>query len=694
MKFESLRFKINIAILTTCAVIAVSFAGFFLPFHKRQRENRLEEIRVLLNTVFRQKREMLANEIFAGQKAALKQTIKEIKKVKGITAITVFNLDGLPFVSTDAGEKEVLSLMERSDLIESPIFSISREKNIPMAVYTSVIQIIGERVGYLKIYYNLAEMEKQSRLSIVFFITLFVVTIVIMGVVLNIMLYNSVIKPVSVLSETIRKVQGGNLGEKVLLDSNDEIGELGAAFNDMSVRLNQQHCDLVQTVRTRNLYSVKLEETNKALEELNTRLENAVEERTRELINSNIMLKQEINERMRADHEKKLLEERLARSQKMEALGLLAGGVAHDLNNVLSGIVSYPDLILMDLSEGDKMYRPIQIIQSSGRKAAAIVQDLLTLARRGVMNMKVININTDIIQDYLASPELAKLRSYYPDVIIETNLENKLLNIDGSAVHLKKTLMNLISNAAEAQPDGGKIIISTQNRYVDKTIQGYEEIVEGDYVVLKVEDYGSGIAPEDLDRIFEPFYTKKVMGRSGTGLGMAVVWGTVQDHNGLINVKSETGVGTVFELFFPVTRHSVQEKEKTITLSDFMGDGESVLVVDDIKEQREIATTLLRKLNYRVDSVASGEEALQYLKNASVDIIVLDMIMDPGMDGLDTYREIIKIHPCQKAIIASGFAESERVKETRKLGAGAYIRKPYTFERIGLALKNELNKSD
>jgi signal transduction histidine kinase len=389
------------------------------------------------------------------------------------------------------------------------------------------------------------------------------------------------------------------------------------------------------------------------------------------------------------DNDKVRLEFQLQQSKKMEAIGLLAGGVAHDLNNVLSGIVSYPDLLLMDLEEDSPLRKPILTIQSSGQKAAEIVQDLLTLARRGVENKIVLNLN-DIILDYLKSPEYEKLTTYHSKVSFITNLDKDILNIEGSSTQLIKTVMNLVSNAAEAQPSGGKITISTCNQYVDTPIKGNEEIKEGDFVVLKVKDIGLGIAAEDLTRIFEPFYTKKAMGRSGTGLGMAVVWGTIHDHNGYIDVKSTEGVGTTFSLYFPVTREKTVIKKGFTPVEEYMGKKETVLVIDDVKEQRDIAANILGKLNYTVTTVSSGEDAIEYMKNNSADLLILDMIMKPGIDGLETYKRIIKLHPNQKAIIASGYSETDRVKEAKRLGAGEYIKKPYTLEKIGIAVKEEL----
>ena len=389
--------------------------------------------------------------------------------------------------------------------------------------------------------------------------------------------------------------------------------------------------------------------------------------------------------------ESKRLEAQLQRAQKMEAIGTLAGGVAHDLNNILSGLVSYPELLLLQIPENSPLRKPMLTIQKSGEKAAAIVQDLLTLARRGVVVTEVVNLN-DVISEYLESPEHKKLQSYHIGVHMEVHLDKDALNLFGSSTHLSKTVMNLISNAAEAMPEGGKIAISTENRYLDKPIRGYDDIKEGDYVVLTISDTGTGISPDEIEKIFEPFYTKKKMGRSGTGLGMAVVWGTVKDHNGYIDVQSTEGEGTTFALYFPVTREKLSEEKSALTLQPYRGNGESILIVDDVEEQRLIASGMLTQLGYSVVSSSSGEEAVEYLKTNKVDLLLLDMIMDPGMDGLDTYKKIIELHPGQKAIIASGFSETDRARELQNLGAGAYIAKPFLLEKIGLAIKEELEK--
>ena len=400
----------------------------------------------------------------------------------------------------------------------------------------------------------------------------------------------------------------------------------------------------------------------------------------------------DLAEKKRAEEAEKKLTQKLQRAQKMEILGTMAGGVAHDLNNILSGIVSYPDLILLQLPTESTLRKPILVMQESGKKAAAIVQDLLTLTRRGVVTSKVLNLNA-IIKRYLESPEHHKMLSFHPGVRVDVSMEPDLLYVAGSDVHLMKTVMNLVSNAAEAMPEGGMIKIRTNNCFLDRPFKGYSDIQAGEYVVLTVRDNGTGIAPADLEHVFEPFFTKKSMGRSGTGLGMAVVWGTVEDHRGYIDVDSVEGQGTRFSLYFPVTRKGIPAivDDDKDTVSAYQGNGESILLVDDIKEQRQIASDLLTQLGYRVTVAASGEAAVEYLKDNRVDVVILDMIMDPGMDGLDTFKQILEIHPDQKAVIASGFSQTKRVNAAIRLGAGPYIKKPYTWNTLGQAVRAALD---
>jgi CheY-like chemotaxis protein len=321
----------------------------------------------------------------------------------------------------------------------------------------------------------------------------------------------------------------------------------------------------------------------------------------------------------------------------------------------------------------------------------AIVQDLLTMARGVAIEKQAIDLN-DVIREYLASPEYQKLLNFHPLLTVRKHLETNLLRISGSAVHVGKVVMNLISNASEAIKDQGRIQISTRNHYLEHPLNGYEEVKSGEYVVLSVSDTGPGISVDDQKRIFEPFFSKKVMGRSGTGLGLTLVWNTMQDHGGYIDIIS-SGDGTTFELYFPVTREMPSKEATRIPLEALSGDGEEILVVDDLESQREISCRMLEALNYRAVSMAGGEEALDYLKTREVDLLLIDMVMDPGISGLETYRRALEIHPGQKAVIVSGFSKTDQVVEMQKSGAGRYLKKPVLLEELGLAVKEALGEA-
>lgn len=399
-----------------------------------------------------------------------------------------------------------------------------------------------------------------------------------------------------------------------------------------------------------------------------------------------------ITERKQAEEERSALMERLHRAEKMESLGTLAGGVAHDLNNVLGVLVGYTELMLTKMDDDHPFKKYLSNIMKSSEKATAIIQDLLTLARRNVPVSKIVNLNA-VLAEYFITPEFERLKSYHPDVTFHKDMARDLLNVRISPIHLAKTVMNLTSNAVEAIVDAGDITVTTRNCYLDQPVSGYSDVREGDYVSLSVRDSGQGICTADMQKIFEPFYTKKVMGRSGTGLGLAVVWGTVKDHQGYIDVQSEPGKGSEFTIYLPATREPTTRSPKPSSIETYMGGGESVLVIDDMPEQREVATSLLTQLNYQVSTVGGGEEALEYLKNHRVDVLLLDMLMEPGIDGLETYRRILNICPKQKAIIVSGYSETDRVKQALDLGASAYIRKPYMLDAIGITLRKALTEA-
>jgi len=463
--------------------------------------------------------------------------------------------------------------------------------------------------------------------------------------------------------------------------------------NNLSYRIpdwNDSYQEFHTIYRTLNTLAETADGQVKSLEQMQRELGRLVQERTAELVLMNTRLKNEIADRVKADVLRKELEDQLIRAKKMEAVGTLAGGVAHDLNNILSGVVTYPELLLFDMHEDDPLYKPLQNIKKSGECAASIVQDLLILARRGVVVKTVIDFRA-LVKEYLESAEFWSLKNTHPKVEIDVCLEDFTGNVIGSKVHLQKAVMNIIINGMEAMPEGGRLSIGSRAVYVDTVMKGYDSVQEGDYVCFTVSDTGIGISEEVITHIFEPFFARKNVGESGTGLGMAVVYSTVKDHSGYIDIDSEPGKGSVIALYFPLTRENCLVCEQSTDLLSLAGNSQHLLVVDDIYEQRQIASAMLKRLEYTVATAASGEEAVAYVRDNVVDLVILDMVMPPGMDGFETFMAIKAVDPEMPVIIASGYSEDDRVRRTLNLGAEIYIKKPYSVEMLGKAVHTVLN---
>ncbi len=452
--------------------------------------------------------------------------------------------------------------------------------------------------------------------------------------VLALFLSNLITKPIEQLIKATEKVGKGDFNQKIAIASRDEMGTLAESFNTMTAEL------------------AVLQQRDKILTE-----------------------------------EKKRSELKLHRAEKMEAIGLMAGGVAHDLNNILSGVVSYPELLLYELPQDNPLRQPIETIKQSGERAVAVVADLLTVAR-GIASVKEVTSLNTLISTFVKSGECNRLRTLYSNITFSTQLSPNAGNICCSPVHIHKLLLNLVTNAFEAIPEVGTITISCENQAGEQQANpdGISDPVQ--YVVLRISDSGSGISDQDMKQIFEPYYSKKVLGRSGTGLGLAVVWSIVKEHDGQVSVSSNDK-GTVFTVLFPACLEKPQDFQAEVSLANLQGNG-TILVVDDEPLQREIAEKMLSSLGYTVTMVSSGEEAIEYLQEHFVDLVLLDMLMEPGINGYETYVEIIKLHPGQKAVIASGFSESNAVLDAKVLGVGTFIKKPYSMEELARAILQEL----
>ncbi len=386
---------------------------------------------------------------------------------------------------------------------------------------------------------------------------------------------------------------------------------------------------------------------------------------------------------LRAEMAQRLkLEQSLRQAQKMESLSVLAGGVAHDLNNILSGVVSYPDTLLAQLGDAHPMSDALLTIRDSGLRAASVVDDLLAVARPHPKTKEQVNVN-EIVDDYLSSSEGIALQTANRQIKISTALEAGVPYIDSLPISVTKCLANLLHHSVEMLVAGGELLISSCCKRLGD--QSSIPLQAGSYVVLSVGDNGPELPLAEQQRIFEPYYTTKELGHTGSGLGLTAVWNILADHGGHAVVES-TSAGTVFNLYFPASELVMDESGRHDNLED---GNQRILVVDDEPSQRDVLGAMLEVLGYAVTTAGSGDEALALMRKERFALLVLDMAM-PGLNGHETYAAALRIEPQQKAIVSSGLLEPDDVRIATALGISTFLRKPYKLAELAAAIQSNL----
>ncbi len=375
--------------------------------------------------------------------------------------------------------------------------------------------------------------------------------------------------------------------------------------------------------------------------------------------------------------ERKSLERQLSQSQKMEAIGTLAGGVAHDFNNILQVVLGYSEILLGDEELPQRYQADLQKINVTGKRGADLVQRLLTFSRKTEINPEPLDLNLRIT-------ELRKMleRTLPKMVDIQLVQDIKLARISADKSQIDQVLMNLAVNARDAMPDGGKLLFETANVTLEEHYAGtHLDTKSGPYVLLTVTDAGSGMDQDTLEHIFEPFYTTKGVGE-GTGLGLAMVHGIVKHHGGHINCYSELGKGTKFKIYFPALVSDDEEMEAPERPLP-RGGSETILLVDDEEFVRDLGSRILTKAGYKVITASNGKEALEIFQDRAFEIalIVLDLIM-PEMGGKQCLTEILKVDPGTKVVIASGLSANGHTKDALEGGVKGFVNKPYNLREM------------
>jgi two-component system, cell cycle sensor histidine kinase and response regulator CckA len=389
-----------------------------------------------------------------------------------------------------------------------------------------------------------------------------------------------------------------------------------------------------------------------------------------------ISFDRDITERKEAEEERRKLQAQLVHAQKMESLGTLAGGVAHDFNNLLQAMSGQVQLLHKDAPMTAAVSDRLKSLEKSIGRAAQLVKQMLFFSRKSETRKQPIDLNREV------DDTVAILRRTIPKMIdIEVHLDSELSLINADPTQVEQVLLNLGGNAADAMPDGGKLIIETSNATLDVHFaRTHLDTEPGDYVLLSVTDTGLGMDSQTLDHAFDPFFTTKDIGK-GTGLGLASAYGIIKDHGGHIFCYSEPGQGTIFKIYWP----SLREVAESGSVEDLEADApptgaETILVVEDESDIRELTAEGLQAYGYTVLAVASGEEAVDLYakKGPSIDLVVMDLGM-PGMGGHRCLQELLRMNPAVKVIIASGYSAMAQVRRTLDSGAAEYIGKPYRF---------------
>lgn len=382
--------------------------------------------------------------------------------------------------------------------------------------------------------------------------------------------------------------------------------------------------------------------------------------------------------------EKEQMSHKLQQAQKMKAIGTMASGVAHDLNNILSGIVTYPQLIRLDLPEESPINAHLIAIEQAGKRAALVVNDLLTISRDAASVKEPTNLNT-LIQELLESPEWKSIIAPHSNLKVKAAYNAKSAFTLCSPSHIRKSVMNLLLNGVEATLPGGTVRIETSNH---KKVSGEDQpYADAGYICVTISDQGPGIPPEQVEHIFEPFFTTKKMGRSGSGLGLSVVWNTIEEHKGEIFVDTTPEGGRFSFQLATISNPSPAPVISDIPTDELKGSG-SILIIEDDPQLYEITSSIVERLGYSGTIAPSGEEAVKIVREQEFDLLLLDMVLGEGPGGYETYHEIIKIRPHQKAIIVSGYSTSDDVEATLDLGAASVIKKPYSISELGQAIKD------
>lgn len=380
----------------------------------------------------------------------------------------------------------------------------------------------------------------------------------------------------------------------------------------------------------------------------------------------------------------KKMEAQIIQSQKLEAIGRLAGGIAHDFNNLLTAIMGNAEMLLLNLPKDNPLRERVKTIMDTALRAGQLTRKLLAFSKKQISMPKLVNLN-DLINEMRAMLE----RILGEDIKFETELFPSLYPIKVDPTHIEQVILNLSVNAREAMPSGGKLIISTKNVYLDEDYcRAYPELTPGDYVLLSVSDTGVGMSKDTLEHIFEPFFSTK---EGGTGMGLSIVYGVVKQYDGHITVYSEVGSGTTFKIYFPAEGENIGMEKESKVEEQILGGSETILIVEDEKEVRELLEVVLNNLGYRVYSASNGLEAEELMKKfgKEVNLLISDIVL-PDSRGHELAKKFLGEYPHLKILLTSGYPDEKiNLEKEQKID---FLSKPFTPKTLAMKIRAILER--
>jgi len=611
---KSFTTKIFLSLALSTVFISVAFTVFFIH---HERKNMMETLLNKGNLLAKQLAESSRIGVFAENAALLSDPMKSVMSEKESLAAWVFTRKGRLLGSSTLSSQSVrnksdfkhgiaaddLSVLrrgqlpfyrQRGTLIEfwAPVTSASIYSPQEALVFTdNPEQTHDQAIGYVAVTLNTSPMDAAFRGLLLKSV---VMSMAFLAVALAVAYYfaRSITSPLNSLKEGVNAIGAGKETAKMPIQTEDEIGDLTRAFNDMAEAL-----------------------------------------------------------RMR-EAEKEHLASQLQHAQKMEAIGQLAGGVAHDFNNILCAIIGFGALLEMSMPKTDPSRHHLEQILSAADRATSLVQGLLAFSRKQIINPKAVDLN-----DVVRNIEKMITRLISEDIELSIRLSERKLYVFVDTGQIDQVLLNLVTNARDAMPHGGKLIIETDETLPNSEIEGIADILPGThFALLSISDTGTGIKHETQEKIFEPFFTTKEVGK-GTGLGLSMAYGIVRQHNGHITLSSEIGKGTSFRIYLPLASYESLPSHLVESPVTPVSGTETLLVVEDNQEVRNLNRLVQETFGYRVIEAVDGEEAVARFRehHDEIDMIVMDVVM-PKLNGRQAYVEICKIRPQVKVLFMSGYA--------------------------------------